>query len=222
MHSRVGWMFCGGVMAGNPRLMFFKNAHLSLIVLQKQEVLASAYSFPWNGSHSAHNRLTSSLRDHTLELAFFLLFFSYPDWCICMLLGGSPPPQVGSFPLHPLASLLSHQQSVYSGTWLLKNNIYRVYNLAFIPATSAFRLHTRYKMGFQDLVESISPEMLLFVFEFIRNSLLALRPVREQVAWCFHLNWLWFRNDSIIWVEVTQLCQLLQWLHLSAVIGDCW
>lgn len=94
MHSRVGWMFCGRVMAGNPRLMFFKNARLSLIIFQKQEVLTSAYSFPWNGSHSAHNRLTSSLHDHTLELAFFPLF-SPRFMHLYVVRGISSPPLAG-------------------------------------------------------------------------------------------------------------------------------
>lgn len=204
MHSRVGWMFCGRVMAGNPRLMFFKNARLSLIIFQKQEVLTSAYSFPSNGSHSAHNRLTSSLHDHTLELAFFFFFF-HPDWCICMLLGGfffSPcrldrflsVPRPHSF---PTSSLFTQEHDCLRTTfieciiWLYPSNI---------CILSAGGLHTRYNMCIKDPVESIFPQILLFVFEFIRNSLLAFRLIRERVACCFHLNWLSFRNCSLIWV----------------------
>lgn len=196
MHSRVGWMFCGRVMAGNPRLMFFKNARLSLIIFQKQEVLTSAYSFPWNGSHSVHNRLTSSLHDHTLELAFSPPFF-HPDWCICMLLGGFPPPRrldcflsvprPHSFPTSSLFTQ-EHDECII---WLYPSNICML---------SAGGLHMRCNMCFKDPVESNFPKILLFVFEFIRNSLLAFRLIRERVAWCFHLNWLSFRNCSLIWV----------------------
>lgn len=165
MHSRLGWMFCGRVMAGNPRLMFFKNACLSHHLPEA----GSPHVCPWNCSHSAHNRLTSSLHDHTMSWAWLFLFFFFfnPVWCICKLLGGLlfpcslgcllSEPRLHSFP----TSSLFAQEREHLGTtfieciiWLYPSSICNL---------SACGLYTRNKTQFKAPVEAIFTQSLEFV-----------------------------------------------------------
>lgn len=155
---------------------------------------------------TAPTLLTIGWHHLSMTTHWSLLFppFFHPDWCICMLLGGFPPPcrldRFLSVPRphsFPTSSLFTQEHDCLRTTfieciiWLYPSNICLL---------SAGGLHTRYNMCFKDPVESNFPQILLFVFEFIRNSLLAFRLIRERVAWCFHLNWLSFRNCSLIWV----------------------